>query len=65
MTKTEEDSIKKLDRRTVTAYAVVQFTLYCRLRQMGVDASNLRPATTYTRMAATQPASGKEFIHCG
>lgn len=39
MTKTEEDSIKKLDRRTVTAYAVVQFAFYCRLRQMGADAS--------------------------
>ena len=39
MTKTEEDSIKKLDRRTVTAYAVIQFTFYCRLRQMGADAS--------------------------
>ena len=39
MTKAEEESIKKLDRRTVTTYAVIQFTLYCRLRQMGADAS--------------------------
>ena len=39
MTKTKEDSIKKLDRRTVTAYAVIQFAFYCRLRQMGADAS--------------------------
>ena len=39
MTKTEEESIKKLDRRTVTAYAAVQFAFYCRLRQMGADAS--------------------------
>ena len=39
MTKAEEDSIKKLDRRTVTTYAVIQFTFYCRLRQMGADAT--------------------------
>ena len=35
MTPTQEETLRRLERRIVTTYAVVQFAYFCKLRSMG------------------------------